>query len=54
MNLLLTLDKNYLLPCKVLLYSFFTNNPGETDVTIYLLHSTMPTEKLDELKKLLF
>lgn len=50
MNLLLTLDENYLLPCKVLLYSFFTNNPGETDVTIYLLHSTMPTEKLDELK----
>ena len=50
MNLLLTLDENYLLPCKVLLYSFFANNPTETDVTIYLLHSTIPTEKLEELK----
>lgn len=50
MNLLLTLDENYLLPCKVLLYSFFANNQNETDVTIYLLHSTIPTEKLEELK----
>lgn len=50
MNLLLTLDENYLQPCKVLLYSFFANNQNETNVTIYLLHSTIPTEKLEELK----
>ena len=49
MNLLLTLDENYLLPCKVMLYSFFANNSGENDVTIYLLHSNISTEKLDEL-----
>ena len=30
--LLLTLDENYLLPCKVMLYSFFTSNHGEKDV----------------------
>lgn len=50
MNLLLTLDKNYLLSCKVMLYSFFTNNMDERNVTIYLLHSNIPTEKLEELK----
>lgn len=50
MNLLLTLDENYLLPCKVLLYSFFSNNQNETNVTIYLLHRAIPTEKLEELK----
>lgn len=50
MNLLLTFDENYLLPCKVMLYSFFANNAGENDVTIYLLHSNIPTEKLEELK----
>ena len=50
MNLLLTLDENYLRPCKVLLYSFFANNQNETNVTIYLLHSTIPNEKLEDLK----
>ncbi len=49
MNLLLTLDENYLLPCKVMLYSFFTNNMDQRNVTIYLLHSNIPTEKLTEL-----
>ena len=27
MNILLTLDENYLLPCKVMLDSFFASNP---------------------------
>ena len=49
MNLLLTLDENYLPPCKVMLYSFFASNPNETDVTVYLLHSAIPNDKLDEL-----
>ena len=34
MNLLLTLDENYLPPCKVMLCSFFASNPNETDVTV--------------------
>ena len=49
MNLLLTLDENYLLPCKVMLDSFFSINPNESDVTVYLLHSAIPAEKLEEL-----
>ena len=49
MNLLLTLDKNYLLPCKVMLDSFFACNPNENGVTVYLLHSSIPDNKLEEL-----
>ena len=49
MNLLLTLDENYLPPCKVMLCSFFASNPNETDVTVYLLHSAIPGDKLEEL-----
>lgn len=49
MNLLLTLDENYLLPCRVMLDSFFASNPNESDVTVYLLHSAIPAEKLEEL-----
>ena len=44
MNILLTLDENYLLPCKVMLDSLFASNPAETDVTVYLLHSAIPAE----------
>lgn len=51
MNLLLTLDENYLLPCKVMLYSLFASNPNEQDVNIYLLHSDIPAEKLAELER---
>lgn len=49
MNLLLTLDERYLLPCKVMLDSFFASNPDERNVTVYLLHSAIPAEKLLEL-----
>ena len=49
MNLLLTLDENYLLPCKVMLDSFFASNPNERGVTVYLLHSAIPAENLEEL-----
>ena len=49
MNLLLTLDENYLPPCKVMLCSFFASNPNEADVTVYLLHSAIPGDKLEEL-----
>lgn len=50
MNLLLTLDENYLLPCKVMLDSLFASNPQEKDVTVYLLHSAIPGGKLAELE----
>ena len=49
MDLLLTLDENYLRPCQVMLDSFFAGNPEERDVTVYLLHSGIPTGKLEEL-----
>ena len=49
MNLLLTLDENYLLPSKVMLDSFFASNSNETGVTVYLLHSAIPSDKLNEL-----
>ena len=49
MNLLLTLDENYLPPCEVMLDSFFASNPDEKNVKIYLLHSAIPAEKLSEL-----
>lgn len=32
-----------------MLFSFFACNPKETEVTIYLLHSAIPGEKLEEL-----
>lgn len=51
MNLLLTLDENYLLPCKTMLYSFFASNPAVQDVTVYLLHSTIAEEKLADLSR---
>lgn len=50
MNLLLTLDENYLLPCKVMLYSLFASNQNERDITVYLLHSAIPDGKLEDLK----
>ena len=49
MNLLLTLDENYLMPCKVMLKSFFASNPNERGVTVYLLHSAIPAGRLEEL-----
>lgn len=49
MNLLLTLDENYLLPCRVMLDSFFTSIPAEENVSVYLLHSGIPAGKLEEL-----
>ncbi len=49
MNLLLTLDENYLMPCKVMLDSFFASNSNEKGMTIYLLHSAIPNDKLKEL-----
>lgn len=51
MNLLVTVDENYLMPCKVMLHSFFASNPNETDVSVYLLHSGIAEQKLTEMQQ---
>ena len=45
MNILVTLNANYLLPLRVMLKSLFVNNPTET-FTIYLLHSSLTAEEI--------
>jgi len=51
MNLLITIDENYLDPCKVMLHSFFNSNPNVNNTSIYLLHSDIPQDKLSLLEK---
>lgn len=50
-KILITIDKNYIFPFKVMLRSFFINNPVEDSITIYLLHSSIPQADLDELQE---
>lgn len=45
MNILVTLDSNYMKPLVVMLYSLFANNPGE-QFTIYVMHSSLTSEEL--------
>ena len=45
-NLLVTFDENYINPFWTMLKSISINNPGER-FRIFLLHSTIPQEKLD-------
>lgn len=49
MNLLVTLDENYILPLKVLMFSLFANNPGES-FHIYVLHAGISEGALSELR----
>lgn len=51
MNLLVTIDENYLLPCEVMLHSLFAGDPNAKEVSVYLLHSSMPPKKLEELRR---
>lgn len=50
MNLLVTIDENYIEPCKVMLYSFFASNADVQHVAVYLLHSGISDEKLEALR----
>lgn len=50
MNILVTLNSNYLWPLKVMLKSMFYNNPDERFV-IYLIHSSINDAELDELDR---
>jgi lipopolysaccharide biosynthesis glycosyltransferase len=49
MNILVTLNSNYLKPLRVMLKSLFLNNPGE-HFHIYLMHSRMKEEELSSLQ----
>ncbi|HHY53308.1 MAG TPA: glycosyltransferase family 8 protein [Clostridiales bacterium] len=51
MNLLITINANYRYPFKVMLHSFFVSNPHVKDLTIYLLHSHIPSQQLEELER---
>ena len=48
MNILVTLDSNYMNPLKVMLKSMFINNPDET-FSIYVMHSTLETKEINAL-----
>ena len=48
MNILVTLNSNYLKPLRVMLTSLFLNNPGEK-FCIYVLHTSIEKAELDEL-----
>lgn len=50
-ELLVTLDENYIPPLQVLLTSIHATNPGEP-ITLYLMHSGIPAEKLSSVEAL--
>ena len=50
MELLVTVDKNYIPPLQVMLTSLYMNNPGE-DVELYLLHSKLQEKEMEPLEK---
>lgn len=50
MNILVTLDANYLNPLKVMLKSLFQNNAGER-FDIYLIHTSLKKEELEDLNR---
>ena len=49
-NILVTLNSNYILPLKVMLKSMFINNPGEL-FDIYLLHSDLKENELKDIDR---
>lgn len=50
LNLLVTLDSNYLKPLRVMLFSLFFNNPNER-FDIYLMHSRIKPDELSDLEQ---
>lgn len=50
MNILVTLDQNYLPPLRTMLKSLFLNNEREA-FRVYLVHADIPQEELDRLEK---
>jgi len=49
MNILVTLNENYVGPLKVMLWSLFFNNPGES-FRVYLIHSSISDQSVAELE----
>lgn len=49
-QLLVTFDENYISPFETLLLSIKLNNPGQ-DFHVWLLHSNIPEDKLDQIQK---
>ncbi|NLK67488.1 MAG: glycosyltransferase family 8 protein [Campylobacteraceae bacterium] len=49
MNILFTLDSNYIHPFKVAMKSMFLNNAGES-LTIYLMHSSIKDDELADIE----
>lgn len=50
MNILVTLDSNYIKPLKVMLKSLFLNNQEES-FAIYVMHSSLDTQELEDLRQ---
>jgi len=50
MNILVTLDKNYLPPLKVMLFSMYINNP-KTSFDIYVMHDSLSKKDISELNQ---
>jgi lipopolysaccharide biosynthesis glycosyltransferase len=50
MNILVTLNSNYITPLKVMLKSLFLSNEKEK-FTVYIMHSSLKAEELDDLKE---
>jgi len=50
MNILVTLDKNYLPPLKVMLFSLYTNNL-KTKFDIYVMHESLSKQDINELSR---
>ena len=48
MNILVTLDANYILPLKVMLKSLFANNP-EQKFNIYIIYSNISDKDIEKL-----
>lgn len=50
MNILVTLNANYIKPLKVMLHSLFVNNQGEA-FTIYVMHASLKEAELSDLNQ---
>ncbi len=53
LNLLVTLDKNYIPYLNVMLWTLRANNP-DADITVYILHSSLTNADVVETKKIIF
>lgn len=51
LNILVTLNSNYLKPLRVMLYSLFLNNKGER-FTVYVMHSSLKRKEIEGLRRL--